>query len=51
MTTGDTNPLSEERPTLPIGRLGWVFLKIGLTAFGGLGAALALIDRVVVTKL
>lgn len=30
---------------LPLGRLGWIFLRIGATAFGGLGAGLALIER------
>ena len=31
-------------------RLGWVFLHIGAVAFGGLGAALALVERELVTK-
>src|SRR5919197_1971554 len=31
-------------------RLGWVFLRIGAVAFGGLGAALALVERELVTK-
>jgi chromate transporter len=30
--------------------LGWVFLRIGVVAFGGLGASLALIERELVTK-
>lgn len=30
--------------------LGWLFLRIGATAFGGLGAALALVERELVTK-
>ncbi len=30
---------------LPAGRLGWVFPRSGATAFGGLGVALALIER------
>jgi chromate transporter len=30
--------------------LGWVFLRIGAVAFGGLGAALALVERELVTK-
>ena len=30
--------------------LGWVFLHIGAVAFGGLGAALALVERELVTK-
>lgn len=37
-----------ERPGLPL--LGWMFLRIGATAFGGLGAALALIERECVDK-
>jgi chromate transporter len=30
--------------------LGWVFLRIGAAAFGGLGASLALIERELVTR-
>ena len=30
--------------------LGWVFLHIGTVAFGGLGAALALVERELVAK-
>jgi len=30
--------------------LGWIFLRIGATAFGGLGATLALIERELVTQ-
>jgi len=30
--------------------LGWAFLKIGMTAFGGLGAALSLIERDLVER-
>ena len=30
--------------------LAWAFLRIGATAFGGLGAALALVERELVTK-
>jgi len=30
--------------------LGWVFLRIGTVAFGGLGAALALVERELVAK-
>lgn len=30
--------------------LGWVFLHIGAVAFGGLGAALALVERELITK-
>ena len=35
---------------LPLGHLGWLFLRIGATAFGGLGAGLALIERDLVEK-
>ena len=35
---------------LPLISLGWLFLRIGATAFGGLGAALALIERELVIK-
>jgi len=42
------------RPTqphrVPALILGWIFLRIGATAFGGLGATLALIERELVTK-
>ena len=31
-------------------RLGWIFLRIGAAAFGGLGASLALVERELVTK-
>jgi chromate transporter len=30
--------------------LGWAFLRIGATAFGGLGAALALVERELVSR-
>src|SRR4051812_45835822 len=30
---------------VPLRQLGWIFVRIGATAFGGLGAALALIER------
>ena len=35
---------------LPLLTLGHIFLRIGATAFGGLGAALALVERELVTK-
>jgi chromate transporter len=35
---------------VPALQLGWVFLHIGATAFGGLGTTLALIERELVTK-
>lgn len=36
--------------SLPLLTLGHIFLRIGATAFGGLGAALALVERELVTK-
>lgn len=41
--TGGDDPPSQ--PSLPVVTVGWIFLRIGTTAFGGLGAALALIER------
>ncbi len=43
------------RPAQPAHRvpaltLGWIFLRIGATAYGGLGTTLALIERELVTK-
>jgi chromate transport protein ChrA len=42
------------RPTrsrrLPALRLGWLLLRIGATAFGGLWTTLALVEREFVTK-
>jgi len=43
------------RPTQPSHRvpaltLGWIFLRIGATAYGGLGTTLALIERELVTQ-
>ena len=43
------------RPTPPAHRvpaltLGWIFLRIGATAYGGLGTTLALIERELVTQ-
>ena len=35
---------------LSLGHLGWIFLRIGSMAFGGLGAGLALIERDLVEK-
>ena len=36
--------------SLSVWSLGWVFLKIGATAFGGLGAALAIIEKELVDR-
>jgi hypothetical protein len=42
----------EMRPTHlhRVPTLGYIFLRIGAAAFGGLGASLALIERELVTK-
>jgi chromate transporter len=40
----------QELKALPVWSLGWVFLRIGTTAFGGLGAALAIIERELVDR-
>ena len=40
-------PLS---PRMPAFTLGWIFLRIGSTAYGGLGTTLALIERELVTQ-
>jgi chromate transporter len=40
-------PLPRQVPALT---LGWIFLHIGATAYGGLGTTLALIERELVTK-
>ena len=36
---------ADSSPPLSLAALGWLFLRLGATAFGGLGAALALIER------
>jgi chromate transporter len=40
----------QQPPKVPALTLGWIFLHIGATAFGGLGTTLALIERELVTK-
>jgi chromate transporter len=40
----------QQPPKVPGLTLGWIFLSIGATAFGGLGTTLALIERELVTK-
>lgn len=40
----------EKQTNFSILSLGFIFLRIGAVAFGGIGAALALIDRELVTK-
>ena len=49
---GETAQLTAEPPPQPLSMisLAWLFLRIGATAFGGLGAALALVERELVTK-
>jgi chromate transporter len=46
----DLSPTPQQPTKVPALRLGWIFLYIGATAFGGLGATLALIERELVTK-
>ncbi len=46
----ESNPPPAAVHRLPLGHLGWLFLRIGATAFGGLGAGLALIERDLVEK-
>lgn len=43
-------PPKERLPVVWLLTLGWVFLRIGATAFGGLGAALAIIERELVER-
>ena len=50
MTDQGEKNVEHQAPVLSLPRLGWVFFKIGLTAFGGLGAALALIERELVER-
>lgn len=50
MTDQGEENVEHPAPVLSLPRLGWVFLKIGTTAFGGLGAALALIERELVDR-
>jgi chromate transporter len=51
-STGDAgaSPAPQQPPKVPALTLGWIFLYIGATAFGGLGTTLALIERELVTK-
>jgi chromate transporter len=44
------SPDFPQPPRVPAPTLGWIFLYIGATAFGGLGSTLALIERELVTK-
>jgi chromate transporter len=51
-STGDSgvSPAPQQPHRVPARILGWIFLRIGATAFGGLGTTLALIERELVTK-
>jgi chromate transporter len=51
-STSDTGapPAPQQQPKVPALTLGWIFLYIGATAYGGLGTTLALIERELVTK-
>jgi chromate transporter len=51
-STGDvgTSPAPQPPHKVPALTLGWIFLHIGATAYGGLGTTLALIERELVTK-
>jgi chromate transporter len=51
-STGDSgvSPAPQQPHRVPAFILGWMFLRIGATAFGGLGTTLALIERELVTK-
>jgi len=44
------SPVPQQPPKVSVLTLGWIFLHIGATAFGGLGTTLALIERELVTK-
>jgi chromate transporter len=44
------SPAQPPRPRGSALTLGWLFLRIGATAFGGLGTTLALVEREFVTK-
>lgn len=44
------SPPPQQPLEVPVLTLGWIFLHIGATAYGGLGTTLALIERELVTK-
>jgi chromate transporter len=46
----DALPSNKHTQIWPTLTLAWIFLRIGATAFGGLGASLALVERELVTK-
>ena len=41
---------AEAHPSLTTAQIGWVFLQVGMTAFGGLGATVALMHRELVER-
>ena len=50
MEPREESPARETPRAVSVLALGWVFLRIGALAFGGLGAALALVERDLVDK-
>ena len=44
------SPTPQQPPNVPALTLGWMFLRIGAIAYGGLGTTLALIERELVIK-
>ena len=44
------SPAPQPPPKVPTLTLGWIFLRIGAIAYGGLGTTLALIERELVAK-
>jgi chromate transporter len=44
------SPAPQPPPEVPTLTLGWIFLRIGAIAYGGLGTTLALIERELVAK-
>jgi chromate transporter len=44
------SPVPQPPPKVPALTLGWIFLRIGAIAYGGLGTTLALIERELVAK-
>mgnify|MGYP003288262815 CR=1 FL=1 len=50
MADSGASPAPQPPPRVSALTLGWMFLRIGATAFGGLGTTLALIERELVVK-
>jgi chromate transporter len=44
------SPVPQQAPRVPALTLGWMFLYMGATAYGGLGTTLALIERELVAR-